>query len=130
MWRYRLERDFVLEHPVFDDIAFVNDWCEISSGKLQVYKGYAWDGCSPKRTVLGLITVGAPDGALRHGKPWTYYASLVHDVLCQYRRELKLTKAQVVGVWRDMLIDAQWPLTGLYTKAVDWFGPQDFYNAG
>jgi hypothetical protein len=49
--------------------------------------GYAWDGCTPKIDILNLFSVGVPDGRVNveTGKPITYYASLVHDVLCQFR---------------------------------------------
>jgi hypothetical protein len=77
------------------------------TGKLAIEKDYAWNGCSPKFEVLGLV-FGTPEGALpeQHEQqeiqgnldslgysdfdwrmPKTYYASLVHDCLYQIRND-------------------------------------------
>lgn len=52
-------------------------------GKLFVYKGYSWDGCTPKFEVFGKV-VGVWDGKTTYeNRQQMYYPSLVHDVLCQ-----------------------------------------------
>lgn len=54
-------------------------------GTAKVLKGYAWDGCTPKWAIADIL-IGTPDGAPNPTtqKPKTYYASLLHDVLCQF----------------------------------------------
>lgn len=56
------------------------------NGKITVFTGYAWDGCSPKFNILDLFLFGTPDGIFNPiiGKPKTYYASLIHDALYQF----------------------------------------------
>ena len=126
-WIYRLDTPFEYEHPCLKGIMFQNHWVTISDGKMLVRPGYAWDGCSPKAHVLGLFTFGTPDGCLRHGKPCTYRASLGHDVLCQFRKQLPLSKAASLEIFNDILKQDKWPLRRLYVAMVDKFGPQDWY---
>ena len=126
VWRFQLSEAYVYHHPLLMGITFANDWMTIVDGSMTINLGYAWDGCSPKRYCLGLLTVGTPDGALRLGKPWTWEASLVHDALCQYRQQIPLTKQQVTQIFNDQLAQLQWPLRRLYVWAVTVFGPQDF----
>ena len=54
--------------------------------------GYAWDGCTPKFEFLDFV-IGTPDGRLDYltEKPITYYASLVHDAIYQYKSCLLYT---------------------------------------
>lgn len=95
-WIYVLEEDVVyniLEHLPSDwskSYAFYdkkgNRRLEIhSNGDARILSGYAWDGCTPKFSFFDIL-VGTPDGIPneRTKKPKTYYASLVHDVLCQF----------------------------------------------
>lgn len=66
---------------------FENEWLSISeTGWITVCRGYAWNGCSPYITILDLFHIGTPNGIIdyRTGKPITYYASCVHDALCQF----------------------------------------------
>lgn len=128
-WLYQLDKPFVYSHSAFNDIEFKNEWVTIIDSKMTISSGYAWDGCSPKYHVFGLFVVGTPDGILRHGKKWTNDASLVHDVLCQFRCELAITKNQSVKVFNDILDRDGWPLRKVYVKMVDRFGPQDWCDA-
>ena len=126
VWRYQLSEPYSYHHPEFEGVAFSNDWVTVQDGQVTITTGYSWDGCSPKRYVLGLVTLGTPDGALRFGKPWTWEASLVHDVLCQFRKDIPLSKQQVTKIFNDQLAESKWPLRRLYVWAVDKLGPQDF----
>lgn len=69
--------------------------------------GYAWDGCSPKFNVFDLFIIGTPDGLIdpKTGKPITYYASLVHDVLLQYQDLHNLSRKEIDGVFLHFLGD-------------------------
>lgn len=55
------------------------------TGIITIKSGYAWDGCTPKFNLWD-ISVGTPDGVVnaRTRKPKAYYASLIHDGLCQF----------------------------------------------
>ena len=123
---YTLDAHYTYVHPIFSDITFKNQWINIESGTLTVNQLYSWDGCTPKIQPFGLFTIGTPDGALRFGKPWLYYCSLVHDALCQFRHELPFTQRQVTQIFSDHMQSAQWPLQRTYTFAVNHLGPQDF----
>lgn len=126
VYRYLLEQDWSYQHDNFQGISKQHPWFTLEKGLLTVHKNYAWDGCSPKMYIFGVCTIGTPDGAMRFGRPWTYYASLVHDVLCQFRHDLPLTKHQVVEVFDDQLNASSFPLRHLYTWVVNHLGPQDF----
>ena len=97
IWKYCLEKSVtvtimdpkILERYSRIDLVIYTDWATIvikpSHISVVVREGYAWDGCSPKFKVDDII-VGVWDGfydAKTH-YPKTYYASLVHDVLCQF----------------------------------------------
>lgn len=60
-----------------------------ADGTITVKKDYAWDGCSPKVSILDLFFVGIPDGLINieTGQHITYYASLIHDALGQFAKE-------------------------------------------
>jgi hypothetical protein len=126
VYRYQLEADYHYRHPVFDGIEFENEWCLIRGGEIVVKQKYATDGCSPKWQPFGLITLGTPDGALHFGLPWTYYASLIHDVLCQFSEDIPISRADSTQVFKDILDRDEWPLTALYVGMVHKFGPRNF----
>lgn len=73
---------------------------------LIVRGGYAWDGCSPKKDVFGLL-LGTPEGAPRRGvHPSTYRASLVHDLMYQHAaqmEEIGLTRRQADREFRGLM---------------------------
>lgn len=125
-WIYCLEEDYQVRSQALKGISFNNEWVNIEDCCLTLKAPYAWDGCSPKWKVLDLLTVGVPDGRLHLGKPITYYASGVHDVLCQYRHLIPLTKSDTVKLFDEMLSKVNFELRPIYVKAVDKYGPQDF----
>lgn len=69
--------------------------------------------------MLGLFTLGMPDGRLHLGKPITYHASLVHDVLCQYKSAIPIRKAQTVDLFSAMLRDLGFQPRWLYVQVVN-----------
>lgn len=126
-WRYTLADDYSMtSHDYLRGVHAEHRWLSIHDGNLVVKAGYAWDGCSPCISILGLFYLGPPDGAEHLGNPATYHASLVHDALCQYRASLPISKATSVGVFRELLDKARFPLAWVYASAVDRFGPQDW----
>lgn len=127
-WRYKLDRNYLYRSPLLAGIFFANDWGRIGHGQIEIFVGYAWDGCSPSWKV-GPFWLGTPDGAeMQDGKPQAYYASLVHDYLCQFRADVPIRKAVTVELFREMLLVRGFsPLrAAIYAKAVDWFGPQEW----
>jgi hypothetical protein len=124
-WRYTLADDYsTTSHYYLHGVDFENEWLTIHDRNVRIKAGYSWDGCSPCISILGLFYVGPPDGAEHLGNRATYHASLVHDALCQYRTELPISKATSVGVFRELLDKARFPLAWVYASAVNWFGPQ------
>ncbi len=123
---YEAPKDYHYQHPYLQGLKFTAPYVTIDNGKMTVHKGYASDGCTPRIRILGLFSIGVPNGPRRQNMPSTYLASLQHDVFCQYRHHLPLTKAQVIQMFDEQLRAANWPLRRLYVRAVDGYGPQDF----
>lgn len=92
--------------------------------------GYAWDGCTPKWSLLNLVIVGVPDGHVDHRtmKPFTYHASLVHDALYQYLDSVPVPKAEIDRLFLKMLGDFK--LRRLYYLAVKYFGGRGVKQKG
>ena len=75
--------------------AFENEWFKLDKeGRVTVkgahYKGYAWDGCSPKWKLKEMY-FGTPEAVLNNKtrQSRTYYASLIHDIFYQFSNEVK-----------------------------------------
>ncbi|KEI71229.1 hypothetical protein [Endozoicomonas elysicola] len=102
---YHWESGWILSEP------FDSRWLSIStSGTITVKandSGYAWDGCTPKWSLLNLWVIGTPDGHINHRtmKPYTYYASLVHDALYQYLDTVPVSKQVIDQLFLTMLGD-------------------------
>lgn len=112
---------------------FENEWLLIAiDGKITVkgshYKGYAWDGCSPKGNFIDL-TWGTPDGRLDFSteRPITFFASMIHDVLYQYKNNVPISRKETDILFLITLQEATFKLTGLYYWAVRAFG--GFYGS-
>lgn len=135
-WRYRLDTRLDLLTPELVQVEFANRWLEIRHCRLAIATGYAWDGCSPSwklpaRPVLQRgLWMGTWDGPLdTDGRPVTWRASLAHDALCQFRRQLQgVNKAATVALFARLLRESNAPgwMCCLYPAAVDRFGPQDW----
>ena len=101
---------------------FSNKWIFISdTGVIQIGKDYAWDGCSPKFEVADLL-IGTPDGALVNGKPKTYYASLLHDALYQFKGEHNITRKEADKEFLYQLKKVGFKWAKTYYRAVRLFG--------
>lgn len=107
------------------------NWMEINEEgiitiKGSYKKGYAWDGCTPKINLLQ-ITWGNFDGKLKrfasgNYKPYTYYASMIHDVLYQYKRCVPVTRKEADLILYKMLKEAGFIWAGIYYIGVRAFG--------
>lgn len=125
-WLFQIDKDFTYRHQALEGINYSNKWCSIADGVLTVKKGYAHDGCSPKYDICGLFVIGVPDGRQHLGKPITHDAALVHDVFCQWRHSIPITKAATVQIFREMLHEVKFGPADIYANAVDRWGPQVF----
>lgn len=85
--------------------------------------GYAWDGCTPKIQFLDLV-FGVPDGKLDFytEKPITYYASMVHDVLYQFKDEIPISRWSSDFMFYKILQQACFFWSLLYFISVRTFG--------
>jgi hypothetical protein len=110
-YKFKIVEDYVCESGWTLDQPFHSQWLEIStSGQIRVKAnegGYAWDGCTPKWSLLNLCIVGAPDGHIdyRTMQPYTYAASLVHDALYQYLDSVPVAKEDIDRLFLQMLGD-------------------------
>lgn len=95
-----------------------------ANGDVRVLAGYAWDGCTPKFSVLDIL-IGTPDGIPneRTKKPKTYYASLVYDVLYQFLEiNPDVPKEKADKIFLDLLSRDGFAPRHLYYFAVSIFG--------
>jgi hypothetical protein len=110
---------------------FENNWIKIeNSGNITIKgsysTGYAWDGCSPKINILDLFLFGTPDGRINvnTGKPVTYYASLIHDILYQFGKKIGIARKEADLLFLHYLGDFE--LRYLYYAAVRLFGGSSY----
>ncbi len=112
VWKFVHHENFNYQTDILKGRSCDFNWLRIDEdGTITVKgshdRGYAWDGCTPKLNFLH-ITWGNFDGLLiKHGesdyKPYTYYASMVHDVLYQYKRCALITRAEADKIFLHML---------------------------
>ena len=126
-------RTSILKNVLFEKTE--NTWLQIYPDKLDPSQtiieingtrltGYAWDGCSPKFQ-LGDLIFGTPDGVIGiNGKPKTYYASMAHDILYQFRDQLigKVTRKDADAIFLEQMQKQNFLLAKLYYSAVRMFG--------
>lgn len=126
-YKYKITEDYVYSDTGWTlDKAFESRWLTISQDGVVTVKanenGYAWDGCTPKKSLFNLWIIGVPDGHVDHRTmlPFTYHASLVHDALYQYLDTIPVTKDQVDSLFLKMLGDFK--LRKIYYFFVKHFG--------
>lgn len=120
-------REDVVYSTALQGVEFNNDWLTIQADGLITVKGsygdgYAWDGCTPKWNVMDLFLFGTPDGRVivNTEKPITYYASLIHDILLQFKAEIGITRRQADDIFLHYLGD--FDLKYVYYYAVRSYG--------
>lgn len=123
VYKYVLEEDFTFQSPILNK-PFFSDWLVIEKdGKVFIPKGYSWDGCSPKFNFLDLL-FGTPDGAINPEtkKPMTYYASLIHDAIYQYKIDVDISRLETDLLFGMILKDDGFLWTNTYYRCVRMFG--------
>lgn len=131
---FKIEQDFTYQTHWRLETAFSSQWLEISTEGLVKVKanerGYSWDGCTPKLSIFNLWIIGVPDGHINYRtmKPYTYYASLVHDALYQYLDTVPVSKGQIDLLFLEMLGDFK--LRKLYYFFVSKFGGKNVVQTG
>lgn len=127
IYKYVTHQDLLYKNTPIKKTFNNNPWLEISENGDIIIKGthangYAWDGCTPKFNIFDLFLIGTPDGRtiVNTGKPITYYASLVHDVLCQFRKDIGISRRQADKVFLIYLGDFN--LRYIYYIAVRAYG--------
>lgn len=86
-------------------------------------QGYAWDGCTPKWELLD-FTFGTPDGRFDYitEKPITYFASMVHDILYQFKSEVPISRFDADRLFYIILKESGFIWAGLYYLMVRLVG--------
>lgn len=131
-WLYRLDKDFVWESGfrIPEGIKCIDEkkgkvrLLITKEGVFTVKKGYSWNGCSPKFCFLD-INFGTPDGAVHAetGRPKTYFASMIHDVLYQFRDQIDpIKRRDADSFFLDLMKDSDFLWARLYWLAVRVFG--------
>ena len=131
IWKFVHHEDYTYTTNLLQNRTCDFKWLSISdNGTITVkgsYKnGYAWDGCTPKWNLLH-ITWGSFDGKLKRFdkgdyKPYTYYASMVHDALYQYKRCVPVTRKEVDCLFYIMLKESGFMLSCMFYIGVRLFG--------
>lgn len=118
-YKFITGRDIVVRQGLITGSSFRSKWLEIEpDGTLIIYaneNGYAWDGCSPKFLFMDLL-IGTPDGALleKTRVPITWFASLVHDSIYQYKKTVPVTRKEADRLFYLMLKDEGFKLARVY----------------
>lgn len=120
LWIFKLDKQFEIVTYI-KNYEFSAKWLEIEKkGKIKIPKGYAWDGCTFKKSVLDIFIIGTPDGIIDIDtmKPKTYYASLVHDALYQYYGYHGISRKAIDKLFLDMMKKTKFKLSLLYYTVV------------
>ncbi len=131
VWKFVHHKDYEYKSNLLNRTCDFN-WLSISADGTITVKGshkngYTWDGCTPKKN-FAHITWGNFDGQLyrfKKGdyKPYAYYASMIHDVLYQYKRCVPVTRKETDKIFHEMLKDAGFMWAGVFyigVRALGW----------
>jgi hypothetical protein len=124
LWIFKLSEEYKRQTS-FVGKKFVSKWLRIDEdGTITVPKEYAWNGATPKWSILDLFVLGTPDGIIdiHTMKPRVYYPSLVHDSLYQYLKWHQISRAEADKLLLDMLGETDFFLRYLYYWVVRALG--------
>jgi len=141
---WKLGKDVSGPVPV-TGITYEDEYMRLSEdGTLAVTGRYAWNGCSPKFAVAGMV-FGTPEGMIPHvserdsivaslarmgygsldwRQPKTYWASMFHDVLYQLSERFadNMRRSDADRLFLHLLQACRFPRAKLYYAAVHSFG--------
>ena len=100
-YNYKLNSDYHYYNIRLKDTYLTTEYLFIYNGYITIKKGYAWNGCSYVPDFKG-----------------TYYASLIHDALYQYKVDRKIADL----VFYDLMKRDNFKLKWIYYKGVYFFG--------
>lgn len=127
-YRYVTDTVYQFSVPELNRVEFKNEWIEIRNSAMTIQQGYAWDGATPSKRLPVVGWVGVPEGPLtQDGRPVSWKATLIHDALCQYRKDIRnINKSDTVALFKRCLEDKEAPawMRVLYPFMIDNFGPQ------
>jgi len=131
VWKFVHNEDFTYTTNLLLNRSCDFIWLSISDNGTITVKGshpdgYGWDGCTPKMNLLH-ITWGIFDGKLKqfgegNYKPYTYYASMIHDVLYQYKRCVPVTRKEADLIFYTMMKESGFMWAHIYYIFVRVFG--------
>ena len=126
---YCIKQDYKYQSSILGR-EYENEWFKLSKDGIIVikgtnYKGYAWDGCSPKFKIKD-IYFGTGEAVLNYdtGQSKTYYASLIHDVFYQFAKAVRsfIKRKEVDQEFYKILKRDGMRFAGLYYIGVRLFG--------
>lgn len=134
VYKFKLEQDQqikitgrALTKANLSGVVTWTEWATIETNmdgsiSVNIRKGYAWDGCTPKVKFYHNV-IGTWDGFTNAEtlKPKAYYASLLHDVLCQYVKEHNIPRRLCDYAFYYQLKKDKFLLAPLYFVAVRTF---------
>lgn len=88
----------------------------VDGNEYTIKSGYSWNGCSPKLGVPIIGWIGTPD------YPETIEASLVHDALYQFHKELPIKKKEADLKFLQIMSKNNFKFAEIYYRAVVIFG--------
>ena len=100
-YNYKLNSDYHYYNIRLKGIYLATEYIFICDGYITIKKWYSWNGCSYVPDFKG-----------------TYYASLVHDALYQYKVDRKIADL----VFYDLMKRDNFKLKWIYYKGVYFFG--------
>ena len=123
MYKFKLETEVTFQTDL-KGRTFKSEWIELKeNGDITIPKKYAWDGCTPKFNFLDL-TFGTPDGRMvDYTYPITYFASLLHDAIYQYKKSIPITRKEADKLFYKELAKENFKLKYVYyftVRALGW----------
>jgi hypothetical protein len=93
-------------------------WMTFKGYVAKIFKGYSWNGNSPKIHIPIFGWVGTPD------HPKTRLASVTHDAYCQFEDtyHMPLNRKEIDAVFYDIMKLTNYLFRGLFHGAVRTFG--------
>lgn len=90
---------------------------ELTHNYINVYRGFSWDGASPKIKFLRWV-IGTPDGK----KNQMYIPTLIHDVLYINLKKQPFSRKTIDLIFLELMGKEKWKLRYIYYLIVRIFG--------